>query len=285
MRRSPRLECARTVARLAALAAPLLAWVGPASASPEPAPADDITAPAAPAAPGAPAELTASPDAPPPPPPVALDAAPEAPVRSVSMADAVAARAAAAPVAPHADHAVAAVRTTESSSGSPWIGAMADVGLPDAATMSIVVRPIRSLRAHAGLSHNLISLGQRAGITWAPLSWWASPTLSLEYGHYADGNANPLVRRVTGDQTFSSAVLDRVGYDYANAHLGLEFGQRWFTFYIHGGVSRITAAVHNLSAETMSQSSGTTSVSFSRDPHVQLTTVSARIGFIVYLAN
>ena len=283
MRRSPRFECARTVARLAALAAPLLAWVGPAAASPDTAPAADIAAPDAPTAPDAPAEPTASPDAPPPPPADAV--APEAPVRSVSMADAIAARAAAAPVAPHADHAVAAVRTTESSSGSPWIGAMADVGLPDAATMSIVVRPIRSLRAHAGLSHNLISLGQRAGITWAPLSWWVSPTVSLEYGHYADGNANPLVRMVTGDQTFSSAVLDRVGYNYANAHLGLEFGQRWFTFYIHGGVSRITAEVHNLSAETMSQSSGTTSVSFSRDPHVQLTTVSARIGFIVYLAN
>jgi len=281
------------VARFAALAAPLLAWVAPAAASPD-APPADIAAPDAPAAPGAPAELTAAPDTPAPPANIAdapaaaapaVAVAPEAPVRSVSMADAVATRAAAAPVAPHADHAVAAVRTTESSSGSPWIGAMADVGLPDAATVSIVVRPIRSLRAHAGLSHNLISLGQRAGITWAPLSWWASPTLSLEYGHYADGNANPLVRRVTGDQTFSSAVLDRVGYDYANAHLGLELGQRWFTFYIHGGVSRITGAVHNLSAETMSQSSGTTSVSFSRDPHVQLTTVSARIGFIVYLAN
>ena len=288
MRRSPRFESARTIVRLAALAAPVLAWVAPAAASPdepaasspEPAPAAEVAAPESPEAPDtdapapAPAPAAAAAAAP--------DAsAPESPVRSVSMADAVAAHA----VAPATDHAVAAVRTTESSSGSPWIGAMADIGLPDAATVSIVVRPIRSLRAHAGLSHNLISLGQRAGITWSPLSWWASPTVSVEYGHYADGNANPLVRRVTGDQTFSSAVLDRVGYDYANAHVGLELGQRWFTFYVHAGVSRITGSVHNLSAETMSQSSGTTSISFSRDPHVQLTTVSARIGFIVYLAN
>jgi hypothetical protein len=42
----------------------------------------------------------------------------------------------------------------------PRIGAMADVGVPDGATVSIVYRPIR---AHAGISHNLISLGERAG--------------------------------------------------------------------------------------------------------------------------
>lgn len=167
----------------------------------------------------------------------------------------------------------------------PRIGAGADLGLPDGATVSIVVRPIRSIRAHAGLSHNLISLGQRAGLTWVPLSWWASPTLSVEYGRYAEGNANPLVRAVSHDPTFSSAVLDRVGYSYANAHLGLELGRRWFTFYVHAGVSRVTGEVHNLSAETMSQSAGTTSVSFARDPSVRLWSVSARVGFIVYLTK
>jgi len=167
----------------------------------------------------------------------------------------------------------------------PRIGAGLDLGLPDGATASIVARPLRAIRAHAGLSHNGISLGERAGLTWVPLSWWASPTLSVEYGHYADGNANPLVRAVIGDRTFSSAVLDRVGYNYANAHLGLELGRRWFTFYLHAGVSRVTASVHNLSAETMSASSGTTSVSFARDPSVRLWSVSARVGFIVYLAK
>ena len=61
-------------------------------------------------------------------------------------------------------------------------------------------------------------------------------------------------------------MLDRVGYNYANAQLGLELGRTWFTFYLHAGISRITGTVHNLSAETMSQSSGTTSVTFSKDP-------------------
>jgi hypothetical protein len=167
----------------------------------------------------------------------------------------------------------------------PWIGAMADVGLPDGATASIVVRPIRSLRAHAGVSHNMISLGERVGLTWVPLSWWASPTLSVEYGHYAEGNANPLARAVMGDATFESKVLDRVGYDYANAHLGLELGRKWFTFYIHAGMSRITGSVHNISSETMTGNEGTTTVTFSKDPSVKLWGPSARIGFVVYLAK
>jgi len=167
----------------------------------------------------------------------------------------------------------------------PRIGAMADVGVPDGATVSIVYRPIRAIRAHAGISHNLISLGERAGVTLAPLSWWACPTLSLEYGHYADGNANPLVRMASGDATISSAMLDRVGYDYANARLGLEIGRTWFTFYVHAGMSRVTGTVHNLSAAMMSEAAGTTSLTFSKDPTVQLWTVSARIGFVVYLAK
>ena len=168
---------------------------------------------------------------------------------------------------------------------SPRFGVMADLGVPDGATASIVFRPIRALRVHAGLSHNMISLGERVGVTVVPLSWWVSPTLSLEYGHYADGNANPLVRAATGDATFSSSVLDRVGYNYANARVGLEFGRKWFTFYLHAGVSRITGSVHNLSAATMSGAEGTTTVTFGNDPNVRLLTVSARLGFVVYLAK
>jgi hypothetical protein len=242
--------CSERVAlapKLAVLVAPLMAWAAPASASPE-----MLAAPA----------VVASADA-------------------LAPSSDVAASQVATPDVPAASATVRAMPSPK----NPWIGAMADVGLPDGATLSIVYRPIRSIRAHAGLSHNLISLGERAGVTWSPLSWWASPTLSLEYGHYADGNANPLARAVIGDTAFSSAVLDRVGYDYANAHLGVELGRRWFTFYLHAGVSRINATVHNLGAETMAQSAGTTTISFSQDPRVQLWSASARIGFIVYLAK
>jgi hypothetical protein len=176
-------------------------------------------------------------------------------------------------------------RQASSAPSLPWIGAGADVGVPDGATVSIVYRPIRQLRAQLGVSHNLISLGERAGLTYVPFASWFTPTLSLEYGHYAEGNANPLYKRFAGSDASDRPVLQRIGYDYASARIGLELGRKWFTFYLHAGVSRITGTVHNLDAETMSESSGTTTVSFPSDPNVKVWTASARLGFIVYLAK
>jgi hypothetical protein len=245
----------------ASAAEPPAAEAEPASAEPADAPAQAEPVSTAPAAP-APASSDARAAAPAP--------APSAPLSSAAPVSVVRS---------------AARRSASSSETTPWFGVMADIGLPDGATASIVVRPIRAVRAYAGFSHNLISLGERVGVSVVPLSWWASPTLSVEYGHYAEGNANPLVRAATGDATFSSAVLERVGYDYANAHAGLELGRKWFTFYLHAGVSRITGTVHNLSAETMAKGEGTTVVTFPSDPNVRLWTVSARLGFIVYLAK
>lgn len=186
---------------------------------------------------------------------------------------------------------VAQAASLSTSSGSmtstdrPRIGAGLDVGLPDGATVSIVYRPIRALRAYVGLSHNAISLGQRGGLTLSPFSWWATPTLSVEYGRFAEGNANPIARRVSGDSTFDSSTLDRVGYSYENARLGLELGRKWFTFFIHAGVSHISGNVHNLSSAMSGSDPGMTSVSFSKDPSVHVWSASANLGFIVYLAK
>jgi hypothetical protein len=159
----------------------------------------------------------------------------------------------------------------------PSFGVMADVGLPDGATASLVYRPVNAVRFHAGLGYNLVSPGVRAGLTLVPFKAWLNPTLTVDVGHFTDGDANPLARRISGDPTFSSAVLDRVGYDYANAHLGLEFGRKWFTFYVHAGMSRVTGSVHELSAVT-----SMSTVTFTTDPNVTVWSVSARAGFIVY---
>jgi hypothetical protein len=162
----------------------------------------------------------------------------------------------------------------------PRFGVMLDAGLPDGATASVVVRPWRPLRISAGGSYNMVSTGYRAGLSLVPFNTWFTPTLSVDYGHYKDGDANPLARKISGDSTFDSTILDRIGYDYVDAHVGLEFGKKWFTFYIHAGATRVTGAVHGLDSAT--SSSDMTSVSFGKDPTVTLTSVSARVGFIVY---
>ena len=92
------------------------------------------------------------------------------------------------------------------------------------------------------------------------------------------------MRTITGDEMFSSPLLDKVGYDFASARIGLEFGRKRFTFYIHGGASVVTTTIHNLSmvGGDSSQSDSHVTVS-TTDPKLRLTGVSASLGFIVYL--
>jgi hypothetical protein len=167
----------------------------------------------------------------------------------------------------------------------PAVGVMADVGLPDGAGASLVYRPAKWLRVTGGGTYNMISSGLRAGASLLPFGW--GPSLTLEGGHYFDGDANGLVRKFAGSSYSSNAVLERVGYDYANAHLGLDIGYRRVTFFIHGGMSFIRASVHNVDQaiqnDSGSSSSSSTTVSVKQDPIIRAFTPSAKLGLIVYL--
>ena len=166
----------------------------------------------------------------------------------------------------------------------PLFGVMVDAGLPDGANASLVLRPFSWLRAHGG-GYNMISSGIRAGATLLPFG--SGPSATIEAGHYFDGDANGLARRFAG-ATFQSALLERVGYDYANAHLGLDFGSRNVVFYIHGGMSYIRAQIHNFDSVVASTASdnganGSTEISVKQDPTVKAWVPSAKLGLIVYL--
>ena len=143
-------------------------------------------------------------------------------------------------------------------------------------------RPVALIRLHAGASHNAVSYGARGGITLVPLRTWLSPTLSLDYGMFSEGNANPVVQMVTGDGSFSSSVLERFGYRYANAHVGLEFGRERATFYLHAGLSYVTGTLHGLSEATRDDGMSSTTITFSEDPTFTTTTLSARVGVILF---
>ena len=166
----------------------------------------------------------------------------------------------------------------------PQLGVMADAGLPDGANASLVFRPLRWLRVHGGGGYNMVSAGLRAGATVVPFGM--GPSATLEGGHYFDGNANGAVQRFAG-QSFSSPLLERVGYDYANFHLGLDLGYRRVTFYIHGGMSYVRAQVHNLDSVVSSQApasdgNGTTEISLKQDPTLRAWFPSAKLGLIFY---
>jgi hypothetical protein len=170
----------------------------------------------------------------------------------------------------------------------PKLGVMVGAGVPDGATGSLVYRPFRWLRAEAGGSYNMISKGVRGGVSLIPFGM--GPSASLEAGHYFDGNANGIARSIAGGGFQDNAILQRIGYDYANAHLGLDFGVRRVTFFIHGGMSYIRASVHNIDSEisngmsaASAGSNGTTTVSFNQDPVIRIVTPSVKLGLVVYI--
>jgi len=170
----------------------------------------------------------------------------------------------------------------------PTFGAMADVGVPDGMIASLVVRPWKWVRAYGGGGTNTVAKGWRGGLSLLPFG--AGPSLSAEYGSYAEGNANGLVGRLVQGGWEGSAILDKVGYDYANLHVGLDFGGRYFTFFIHGGISRVWSTVHNMDSATHSNTSnsnsnvtGSTQIVVNKDPTIVATGSSLKIGLIIFL--
>lgn len=171
------------------------------------------------------------------------------------------------------------------ASADPLVGVSTDVGVPDGATASIVVRPLPFLRAHGGAGYNGISTGYRAGATLA-LPFWITPTASVSYGRFPEGDANPLARRITGDPSMHNAMLERVGYQFADGYLGLQFGHRRVSFQIEAGYSRIEGKIRNLDAMTSGgdmPADSQTSVSINQDPNVVVWSLSARVGLTVYV--
>jgi hypothetical protein len=161
-------------------------------------------------------------------------------------------------------------------------GVSLDAGVPDGANGSLVYRPWSFVRVHVGGGHNAVAPGVRMGLTLVP--WGSGISASVDAGHTFRGDANPLARMVSGDASLDVAALREVGYDYANLHLGYEWGRRWATFYLHGGLSYITGVVKNAN-ETFAKVDDYTDVTFHGDPKVNVWAPSVRLGVIVYFAR
>lgn len=201
-----------------------------------------------------------------------------------------------APAARAAETAPAAQATAEKSPAPataepslPWLGMMVDAGIPDGAQGSLVLRPWKALRFSVGGGYNMISKGVRGGVALLPFG--RGPSLSVEAGRFFDGNANMTAQKFAGASFAGIDLLNNVGYDFANAHLGLDFGYRRVTFYIHGGMSYVRATVpkenlnstFNKNPAIDGQDANGLQVSFKQDAIVKAIGPSAKIGLIVYL--
>lgn len=186
-----------------------------------------------------------------------------------------------APLSARADEStVEAALAARQAERWPMLGAMVDVGVPDGLIGSVVVRPWKWVRAYGGGGSNSVSTGWRGGFALLPFG--AGPCAALEYGRYSPGDANGLVRRMTGGSFEGSSLLDQLEYQYANAHLGLEFGGKRFTFFVHGGVSQVWAQLRE-SGGTLSGTGTDTVVRVSSDPRIKAFGSSLKIGLILFV--
>lgn len=161
---------------------------------------------------------------------------------------------------------------------APRFGMMMDVGVPSGASGAVVYRPARAVRLHAGAGHNLVAPGVHGGVSLVPLATTLSPTLVVEAGRFFPGDPNAAVARVAGDADVMT-LPDELAYDWASAHVGLEIGREWLTFYLHGGVSVVDGAIHS---DTTAEDG---SVSTTTAADVRAVGVSARVGLILYFAR
>jgi hypothetical protein len=166
-------------------------------------------------------------------------------------------------------------------SGKPrQFGAMFDLGVPDGTMLSFVFRPVEIARFHAGAGYNGISPGLRIGAALLPLG--SGPSVSLDYGHYFEGDANGLVGDAAGD----SALLEQIGYDYVSLRAGMELGGDRFTFFARGGISWMRMTIHqfeSLIEPSGASANGTTTITVNEDPVLNAFVPSLQLGLIVQL--
>lgn len=162
------------------------------------------------------------------------------------------------------------------------VGVMIDAGFPDGAGGALVVEPLARVRLHAGGSHNGISPGVRAGISVAAWRWLIAPTATIEVGHFFSGDARPLARMLSGDPELDSPLLEEVGYDFASALLGLEFGGGPVTLFVHAGATVVRGQVRGLETALMPADDSSVTLRLEDDPRVTAYAPSVRLGLILH---
>jgi hypothetical protein len=171
------------------------------------------------------------------------------------------------------------------------LGVATDIGLPDGANLGLVVRPTSWIRLNAAGGTNSASLGFRGGVTAIPHWFWRiGPSFTLEAGYCRVGNVNGLLRNFFQVPSWMKDYAQQAGYTYYNAHLGIEFGRRNITGFIHVGGSYIDGTVRtpnsvSVPSTTPGVSTDSAQLILGQDAKVRAYTISAKAGLIVYFGG
>jgi len=124
--------------------------------------------------------------------------------------------------------------------GSQRYGVLADVGVPDGAVAAFAYRVHPQITTHAGLGHNANGPGIRVGVQLAPFVATVAPYLALAAGHYLRAETPDWLKETAKDAGLDDKSLERLGYQFVDAHLGARFGKAT-SVYVQAGVSFIRA--------------------------------------------
>ncbi len=172
----------------------------------------------------------------------------------------------------------AAARADGLEKEPPRWGLDVEGGFPEGIAASAVFRPVSEIRLFAGPAWNYVGWGLQGGVTVVPWHLGVSPFLSLEGGRYFSADASFLARSSSGVPAELAPLLKHVGYDYAAAHLGLEFGTRdAFAFSIRAGLAYVSATASGTATTTGTSNGSDYTLAFT-DPHLRGTVPSVKLG-------
>jgi hypothetical protein len=162
------------------------------------------------------------------------------------------------------------------------LGLQLDGGFPDFAAVSVLYRPWRWVRLSGGMLYDYAGYGVRAGVAVVPY-FPIAPSLNLEVGRLFEANAAAAISKHAELPDDVRPLLERFGYTFANAQLGLEIGHHnWFVFFVRAGISRIWLTVHNTGAAAQAAAGDASTRVTASDTQVRLGVPSAKAGFMIF---
>ena len=160
------------------------------------------------------------------------------------------------------------------------LGLSLDAGVPDGASATLLYRPWKYVRFGGGMLYNYVGYGVLGSVSVLPY-FPVAPSLTLEAGHYFDANAASRISQFTHVDDNLKPLLQRVGYTFVNAQLGLEFGHpNWFVLFVRGGLSRVWLSSSDAAKVVVTTSDGTR-VTFA-DPSARLGIPTAKLGLMFF---
>jgi hypothetical protein len=172
-----------------------------------------------------------------------------------------------------------------------YFGLGLDVGLPEGASLALVIRPVSRIRLHAAGGTNSTGMGFRGGLTVIPYwFWWVAPSLSLEAGYCRVGDVNSVITTFFQVPGWMKEYAQQAGYRYYNGHLGIEIGKSRWTWFVHVGVSYISGVVRMprpvpLTGVNGVVSATTPDVVLGQDASIQVITLSGKTGLVFHFGG